>query len=64
MEKGIGRWTNEDIVRLKYGNKPDGSIADHQQVMAEKDRRQLLILFKRRQRGHCHLLTILTSDRF
>ena len=37
MEKGIGTWSSEDIVRfLSTGEKPDGTMADHDQVMAEK----------------------------
>ena len=37
MEKGIGQWSQDDIVAfLSTGEKPDGSTADHQQVMAEK----------------------------
>ncbi len=36
-EKGIGLWSNQDmVVFLRSGKKPDGSIADHNQVMAEK----------------------------
>jgi mono/diheme cytochrome c family protein len=37
MERGIGKWTTEDIVEfLTSGQKPDGTEADHHQVMAEK----------------------------
>ena len=37
MEKGLGRWSEEDIVRfLENGQKPDGTKADHNQIMAEK----------------------------
>jgi hypothetical protein len=34
---GLGRWTEDDIVRFMLtGIKPNGEAADHQQVMAEK----------------------------
>ena len=37
IEKGIGTWTNDDIVTfLSTGQKPDGTVADHKQIMAEK----------------------------
>ena len=36
-EKGLGQWSTEDIVLfLSNGQKPDGTFADHNQVMAEK----------------------------
>ena len=36
-QKGIGQWSQDDIApSLNSGEKPDGSTADHQQVMAEK----------------------------
>lgn len=37
MENGLGEWSVEDIVRfLSTGDKPDGTRADHEQVMEEK----------------------------
>jgi mono/diheme cytochrome c family protein len=37
MTKGLGRWSALDIVRfLETGTKPDGSQADHNQIMEEK----------------------------
>ena len=37
MTNGLGRWSSLDMVRfLETGNKPDGTKADHNQLMEEK----------------------------
>jgi len=37
MEKGLGKWSEDDIVLfLTSGEKPNGEMADHNQIMVEK----------------------------